>query len=341
METGSDEEENGIYEEEKMVVWPLPGDIYGDALLTAVQAWELAQRRIRPSKVGLIWMLGSFLLFVLNFVLQLGLSWMLFASFVESREDIYEVGTGEKTAKLKDAIASGIKLDSSDEAVKLCARNQAVPEAYVFVLILWFSRMVQEIFEVRQFMVVMLGVPHQHDVMESSENENSEDENAYVPIVTKSGDKNDPRYTITWLPESVRYITVLGMPLLRGAIAIWITWLGAKFLVLAHNTADLVIKSLCMQFFVTIDELLFKSLVSEARKTQVAKTSIRYFHSPSEMWDNIGSMVTRWILVAVTTILTWFVVFAHIRTLRYTCADYFEKYPADNGKNAGITWLIF
>ena len=76
------------------------------------------------------------------------------------------------------------------------------------------------------------------------------------------------------MTEGLRAVIMLFTCIPKVLIAVWISWLGAKFLVLGKNNGHVILKALALQYFVGIDEILYKSLVAEGRQLKVQEPVI-------------------------------------------------------------------
>merc|ERR1719265_2050245 len=78
----------------------------------------------------------------------------------------------------------------------------------------------------------------------------------------KSGEGSSEILTIMQLDAWMRGALILLIPVVRGLVAVVLTYAGSKFLILQVDQAKIVMKVLCMKFVIQIDELLIKSLLT-------------------------------------------------------------------------------
>merc|ERR1712072_1039060 len=88
------------------------------------------------------------------------------------------------------------------------------------------------------------------------------DRNEENPNFYDIDDADEKKVTIVGVNRRLRFVLICFLALPKLAIAAWISWVGAKFLVLAVDTGALVLKALSCAYFVSIDELIFNAYTS-------------------------------------------------------------------------------
>jgi len=339
--------------------FPFPMDVYGDMMATLVTSTEDPRSRGIPTGRRWLWVLMSTIIFLANGTLQLGLSFALFATAIEAKEDPFENGMPERIAELKSALLTTTQLPSHGNTTvsslsgtstyELCSKQRTWPAVYYGVLTLWYARMVQELFDAFLFAFAVLSVPslEDDDSDDSSEIELLSDGNGYVKrgrlVESTTSSAGVVSHKVVRFTSGLRIVIMVIIVVPKVLVALWISWLGGKFLILGRENANVILKALCLQYFVGIDELLFKSFVSDAMKREVASMQLCYeIRCDTTEWDHWGGSVARIAITVATVVLVSLTVFGDLTDFRYLCWEYFELYPpASPTPFAGLTYLLF
>merc|ERR1719253_1603030 len=85
----------------------------------------------------------------------------------------------------------------------------------------------------------------------------------------------------------MKLFLILSVSVLRLVIALSIGYAGVKFIMLQTSYAKVVLKALCMQWVITVDELLVKSFTSQATREWLGKIKIQHKKSMrSKEWQH-------------------------------------------------------
>lgn len=142
----------------------VPNDCYGDMIMTLV----LSGQGCRAHTCGrrCLWTATSLGIFMLNNVLQLGLSYILYATAVEHSEDKYERLLGERISYIDEALQINRPMGNStlgQQTVDMCSNELASVRGwhaiYYLVVFLWYSRMIQELSESIWICAVVWQIP--------------------------------------------------------------------------------------------------------------------------------------------------------------------------------------
>jgi len=113
-----------------------------------------------------LWTLTSVGIFMLNLIMQFGLSYILYASSVEHSEDKYENGLSGRMNVIENALSDNKALSESSasfQTVEMCSHELASVRGwimiYYFVVFIWYARMIQEISETMWISAVVWQVP--------------------------------------------------------------------------------------------------------------------------------------------------------------------------------------
>jgi len=311
----------------------VPTDAYGDVIVSFVwlMRWKecLGLPRLDPSdplspqQHPRFWMLTSFIVYVANLLFQFCLSFMVFT------DDLYNAQSWSFFDMLLDSnhsiwyqiaelASSTTLLPDSNRTSKHCLSNHVdILWAYPVVLFLWISRMLQEIAESVWLMIVLLRVCPP-DAEEPTANLSC----ASSHVLRAGGTSAKPSYLIVGTSGILRHTLLLVISLPKLVLGIWVTWVGCKFLILTRTTGTLVLKSVALQWFVMIDELLFKSYMSEQKKDLMKKTSIAYRSFKDDTWATYGNTVARMSIVLLLHSTIYYGVFRPINEFRSACRDY-------------------
>lgn len=366
---GTEEESSDVHSDhtdEQEFAYPCPKDCYGDmftTFLSTISGHDIYSEPVHymngrdteavpddedelsavPKGKRFMWMLMSCIIFAINVVVQLGLSSALYFTFLEHVSLPYQKGLNEKGDSIRVSVANKVKLGDDDEAYQLCQANKTITYAYPVVLFLWFTRMIEELFDSLWLLYVFYKVP----TIDSSDGEikevlltgtvDEDESGAQVRVYNLpsvqmqfTGRKPDKTFRIVAMSTVGHTFAIGVVASVKLIAAAWITWVGAKFLVYAHLMSSLVFKALAMQYFVTIDELLFNGFVSKQKKDRVAKTSIKYYavqNQTSKMWGRWLSSLVRLTVVMSMVLFTHYYLYADLMDFRHQCALYFAQFP--------------
>jgi len=96
--------------------------------------------------------------------------------------------------------------------------------------------------------------------------------------------KSDTSFHIVYLTVGMKVTLVLSVVFMRLLVAIMITYAGCKFIMLQCSYEKVVLKALCMQWVIQIDELLVKSFTTNACRTLIGKVKLRHEKFISQPW---------------------------------------------------------
>merc|ERR1719272_890948 len=77
-------------------------------------------------------------------------------------------------------------------------------------------------------------------------------------------------------------------------VAVMITYAGCKFIMLQTSYEKVVLKALCMQWVIQIDELLVKSFTTNSGKELISKVKLRHKKFLTKPWWEHG--IGGWVL---------------------------------------------
>lgn len=341
--TGEDDsvtDSESVFEDEgveQAKTFPCPKDCYGDMLisfLSSMSMHDIFDERptgMIPLHAGkaALWALISVFFFVLNAVLQIGLTLGLYLTYIKPLWKPYASGLDEKMQMLQGAIKSSTPLDGTNEAYLLCKANEAMPTVYYLVLFLWLTKMVDEFWLAATEMYVFLKIPTlgQHEEGHMEDHGTRVHKFAVVEI-SVTGDE-DKTYKITAMSPGARLFAIIFISGLRVIISVWVAYLGCAFLLMASNMSALVLKALAMQYFVSIDEMLYNGYVSMVKKGHMAKTTFTYFAPPSPEWGQWQATTGRFVLVVSFLCFVHLYIYGDLNSFRMQCAQYWNNFPTD------------
>mmetsp|Transcript_30873 Transcript_30873/g.55256 ORF Transcript_30873/g.55256 Transcript_30873/m.55256 type:complete len:295 (+) Transcript_30873:84-968(+) len=143
----------------------VPSDCYGDMMMTLVVAVGNMGHGT-PCRQRLLWILTSIAMFLLNGLLQLGLSYILFDTTIKYSQEKYENGLPQRIDLMDSAMTSNVSMAGSSlgaETVGMCGAELASIRGYhivyYMVIFLWYARMIQELSESMWICAVVWNVP--------------------------------------------------------------------------------------------------------------------------------------------------------------------------------------
>lgn len=124
-------------------------------------------------------------------------------------------------------------------------------------------------------------------------------------------------------------ILIAAVPLLRFWIAMIVTYCGIKFIIFQTDPVKMVLKSVCMRFVFTIDELFIKSISTKGSRDILRRaTLMTSLPKPlgTSWWETgAGGMVLS-IATVIGSYVATHVMFSDITQLRSACFAYHFKY---------------
>lgn len=327
-EDASAAEEESDYEEEVTALYSISQDTYGCLLKDMLRTADMISRGDlhKLKKVHHIFeLVVTAVLWFAAMFFQLSLTFFVFASTIEWKEDMYEPLSelSDKKAMLDSATT---KLPDDDATLKLCRMNQ-VPhiEIYVYVVGIWFSKMIQELMDTLHFARVIVEMR----------------DRSGKPLIENEKSANGKIHKVVGLTLIWRVLSLVLVCIPKIVIALWVSFVGAKLLIFADTSGNLILKALTCLYFVTIDDVLHASFTGRDKKETINQMKLEYVNVEPEWWSRWGNIIFRLGSVILGVYLVIFVAFGPVFDLRYACQDYFKKFPEPQSDNHGLKWFIF
>jgi len=268
----------------------------------------------------------SMMLQIMNVVIQFTLVFLLYAYTVERAEDPYEHGLVKEADVLRRLLAAipPMRLDQSDPVQKkifeLCEYDHNVPYTQSLLIFLWVVKMLPEMMDSAWLVRIMWLMP-------------TAKRREFNKMLSYPDRHNKDKIHILQLTRKLRWgFLMLGM-IPRFVIAIFLCFVGAKFLMYAKSLGMLVIKSLALAFVTQVDDILFCGLASHSLQTQTKSTAFCLKVKPGNLrvqWNLWGATLARTSGVIVLVLIWTRVVHRHLQTFRELCDLYdseFETCP--------------
>merc|ERR1719420_2281595 len=94
-------------------------------------------------------------------------------------------------------------------------------------------------------------------------------------------------------------------------------------LLLTTSEKELILKSLCLQFVITIDELVYTSFTTASAKAKLQRAKIEYSASQhSNLWDNWIGGFSSYVLCVTALLVLTYGVFGNLMLFRKACRAY-------------------
>jgi len=297
---------------------------YDGAILAAVAAVDIQYQKIHTPAETAFQLTFAWVLNTVNTVSQLVMVWMLNVSVIERQESLFENDVMGMIARMQSHIdtmtSQGLSSNDPYEAsiLRRCIQaDETLPFAHLLVVILWFSRMLQEVVESVQCMIIIWKLPDGKEVMEVS---NVLDENYNIV---------DYKYYIVCLPRTLKVLVTIFVTGTRVFVAIVLSWTSAKYLILSNNMAHVLLKAVGLQFVVNLDELLFRSFAPGIFRRQIQHTAFKYQHPLVNLWQQWFGSMAKMVGVLLMGLTMNRIVFYKVWAFRAQCRDYFTMYPSD------------
>merc|ERR1712118_201779 len=183
----------------------------------------------------------------MGIVIQFVIVYFLLMDVIEPMESGYEQNHYDlvaATQTLKAAVQDGTPLVSSDDSsegiLRRCKAQKVHRFMYVVIVFVWLSKMSHETLESMHHATRVIRAdqryyPHKHMIH---------------------------RGNITCLDLWIKVAIILLVSCVECVIAVLVGFAGAKMLLLTISEGELILKSLCLQFVVNIDELVYNSFTT-------------------------------------------------------------------------------
>lgn len=211
-------------------------------------------------------------LYILNFVLQMGMLSGIYFYVVQPLEQSYDViEKGSYNAALETAVKDNTVNTVAADIKTMCQQQTQTPMTfYLMAVFLWNAKCIGEIggsiHRLIKTWKTMTRSRSTHPMIQSN--------------------------IIERLPTGMKIALIILIHLPKIAIAVLVALLGTDFLYTAHCPGNVVIKALALQFIVMIDELLYGAFSTPFLKKRVTKTKLKseLLHTPMlDEW--LGGMV--------------------------------------------------
>eukprot|EP00931_Biecheleriopsis_adriatica_P108148 TRINITY_DN82489_c0_g1_i1.p1 TRINITY_DN82489_c0_g1~~TRINITY_DN82489_c0_g1_i1.p1 ORF type:complete len:423 (+),score=43.46 TRINITY_DN82489_c0_g1_i1:67-1269(+) len=311
---------------------PCPSDTYGAFMMSLIRRADinLLGNQHKTHTAG--WVVVAFLLHAVNIFIQISVATVLLTASIYGREVPYRENLNDRIHTL---LSSDGPLAETDPAYVLC-KNNTVQNLWVYplMLFLWIGRMVQEISEIIWLFVVFTTIPNvraqanpeielEKPLHESSHELLAEKTARPKEIIKVEGTFYKPYFAIVAVPRRIKVWIALSVLVPKLLIGLWITWVGGKNLLYANHTGTCVIKAITLQWWINIDEMLFRSFASHNQKAYIQRSSFRFPKISSNNWNNIGGPMTRLLIAFICTLGFTFGGFHwQIYSFRQACAAY-------------------
>eukprot|EP00930_Biecheleria_cincta_P101074 TRINITY_DN92705_c0_g1_i1.p1 TRINITY_DN92705_c0_g1~~TRINITY_DN92705_c0_g1_i1.p1 ORF type:complete len:385 (+),score=44.58 TRINITY_DN92705_c0_g1_i1:125-1156(+) len=334
----------------------VPADTYGAFMMSMIMVADVqGGSEEHKNSPAVKWIGINLLLHLTNLALQCALPLILISTSIELREQPYEVDLESYTKLLVDNRNRTLPIDTP--ASILCETNKVVNLwIYPLVLFVWWSRMVQELADALWLLAVFINIDSLEQSFSSSESEDGATpfrrKSSVLSIRSADSWSSRPQ-KIYSLRESSRFVVALpdrtrvcavGLVIVPKVIlAFFIAWVGTKHLVFTHHTATLIVKAIVIQWWFSIDELLYRSYVSHENTQVIKNTSFRIRKITTPAFDHYGSTMIRMTLVVTTLAVIYYGVYGPIHAFRIACLEYKESLAGTEGlseRNMLLSWLI-
>lgn len=150
------------------------------------------------------------------------------------------------------------------------------------------------------------------------------------------------RTSIVRLAPLLRLVVIILVPCMRMGVCIAIGYSGAKFLMLQKNELMLVLKALCMQFVVQIDDVFLTGMSTKLAKARLKQTTIRTKRDvlkDTALKDGGGGWALLFLAFSALFIMTY-LIFGNLMYFRKWCVEYRAVFEEIQGKK-GHAWDKF
>jgi hypothetical protein len=231
-------------------------------------------------------------------------------------EKNYDMTMAEVTAKVVHATQTKDEDLLSQNIVEKCGLTLEANWAFYYVMIfLWCVKMFSE-WEKAKFMWEAIWHVNAFD---------RDDERNHI-------DKASKGMLLVRLETWQRVTLLILGPAMKMVITCLVFYAGCKWLILQKSELKIVLKSLCMQFVVQVDEMMLGLSTVNTRKHLKAFRLQTMRPDPAlkmPSWDSgLGGVVHLFFVMAFVLFVTQFI-FKDLMNFRKACHDYNEVFPAE------------
>eukprot|EP00931_Biecheleriopsis_adriatica_P008583 TRINITY_DN10973_c0_g1_i1.p1 TRINITY_DN10973_c0_g1~~TRINITY_DN10973_c0_g1_i1.p1 ORF type:complete len:436 (+),score=60.78 TRINITY_DN10973_c0_g1_i1:74-1381(+) len=151
---------------------------------------------------------------------------------------------------------------------EICSVSLLKPAFYYAMLAIWTLTQVNEIRNTQRMFTSILALP--------TATKNSE----MLSFIESGHFSLGGKCHINKLTTPVRIALIITVVLPRGIIAFCLTVLGCRWLTATSKFSDMILNSLALEFVISIDELLFVSILPAATRVQIANTKLFFAEGP-------------------------------------------------------------
>lgn len=244
---------------------PLAGDIYCYAVYTCIVNWDAmwdSELTVMKRVDAVCGFVVGLLLLLLNLFIQVSLMWFTKRYIVIPGNDALEMRRYEFKAKFggnwtEESMYEA--LDTHDELAKhFCEIPVSDPKFLYVILFLWTLVMITDLRSSCELIRDIHGLPDR-------------EQGKHMIVVN---DDQEQKITSTTAFCRLHIWVMVIIP--KVVIGIYVLHYGMRWLVHTSGFADLILNSLALAFIVEIDELIFRTMLSQELQDVVTNTSFKY-----------------------------------------------------------------
>jgi len=333
----------------------VPSDTYGAFMMSMIMVANMqGGSEEYKDATAVEWIGINLLLHLTNLALQCALPLILISTSIELREQPYEMGLDSYTDLLLES--RNRTLPDDTPALVLCKENE-VQNLWIYpvVLVLWWSRMIQEFVESSWLLAAFINLDSLEQNFPGSDSEES-----LTPVgrnatlrshESVASESSRPRMMypqisgarhIVALPRRTKVCAVGLVIVPKIMLALFIAWVGTKQLVFSHRTSNLILKALVIQWWLSIDELLYRSYVSLEHSRVIGRAAFRIRKITTPAFDRYGSTLMRMTVVVTCLAVIYYGFYGSVHAFREACLDYKESIAGPellDGHRTVLAWL--
>lgn len=247
--------------------------------------------------------------------IQVSLLVLLYATVVEWAENPFEHGLKEEIAALNAAVSTNTALNKTSPVTEMCRKDHTFGLVHIIVVTIWLSRMLQELRHAVEMVVVVLSLPTGHESIDEE------------IILDSKGDIVSETYVIVRLTLTLKILIVFFICGIRLVVTAFLTFSGAKFLILTGDMGNVILKAVSMQFIVTLDKVINQSFVPTAFNAKLKAAKIRYPGTKPSLFSQWSASCVYMLATVMAAYLLHDVIFGKISEFRTTCREYYMAFP--------------
>mmetsp|Transcript_21690 Transcript_21690/g.57339 ORF Transcript_21690/g.57339 Transcript_21690/m.57339 type:complete len:393 (-) Transcript_21690:68-1246(-) len=306
----------------------IPKDAYGACMVSFVRDLSLILSPGIPAayrKLSLMRLVTSVFVMALNLILQVGLLWFIHKFVVQTSVRKAQSRYHDFLSSVFDSSGvfdhiAWLEYGNKQDLCQIAITNKPF---FLTVLSVWTLVMIGEFRSSFRLMRNIEAVPNVR---------NLGDQMVFTDLAGAPGGLGGGCLCVG-MTRCTRFMVYLIILVPKYSILVGLLWDGSRWLATAMSLGDMVMNAVALQFVLTIDEILFTTLLPQGQQVQVEDTNF-FIEEGAKTWDKVHA--ASWAqmklsLFCVVVLLAWTISFTwgvqdvlpwKLDFVREICSDY-------------------